>query len=298
MPSSRQTASFLKRRFEQVGIRPDTKHGQNFLIDMNLQELLIRAADVCRDDVVLEVGTGTGAIAARLAEKAAWVVTVEIDPRMYQLASEELVDAANVTMLHQDALKNKNTLAPRVLEEVALRLAEGDGRRFKMVSNLPYNIATPVLSNLLSVAVVPVSMTATIQKELAERIVAAPSTKPYGALGVWVQSLCFAHILRIMPPEVFWPRPKVESAIIQIIPDADRRAKIPDVAFFHQFVRSLFIHRRKFLRGVLLATYKRELGKAEIDRVMAELNLAGNSRAEELDVSQILELCEAVRRVL
>ena len=115
MPSPRQTVSYLTARFREAGIRPDVRHGQNFLIDLNLLDLLLNAADLQPTDVVLEVGTGMGSLTARMAEKAAVVVTVEIDARLYALASEELADFSNVVMLQTDALKSKNHLEPEVI---------------------------------------------------------------------------------------------------------------------------------------------------------------------------------------
>jgi len=296
MPPPRQTVSFLQKRFREVGLEPDKRHGQNFLIDLNLIDLLVRTADLTKDDVVLEIGTGTGSLTARMAELAAAVVTVEIDEHLHLLASEELIDVPNVTLLHQDALRNKNNLHDNVLATVREKLAEAPGRRFKLAANLPYNVATPILSNLLSTDITPVSMTATIQRELAERIVAPPRTKDYSALSIWMQALCDVEIVRIMPPDVFWPRPKVESAIIHIVPRPDKRALIPDLQYFHEFVRSLFFHRRKFLRGVLVAAYKDRLDKSEIDTVMAEHQFGPTTRAEELEVPTILALCETLRK--
>jgi 16S rRNA (adenine1518-N6/adenine1519-N6)-dimethyltransferase len=298
MPSSRQTLSFLRKRFEEVGIKPITRYGQNFLIDLNLLQVLVDAAELSPEDVVLEVGTGAGSLTAQLSDRAAAVVTVEVDPHMHRLAQEELFGRENVVMLHQDALKNKNRFHPNVMEAVREQMDTAPGRRFKLCANLPYNIATPVLSNLLSVEPWPVLMAATIQKELADRIVAAPRSKDYGALSIWMQSQCQVSIVRVMPPEVFWPRPKVHSAIVQIRPDPARRARIPDVAFFHEFVRAMFFHRRKFLRANLVSAFKDRLPKEEADAAMAELNLSGESRSEELDVETMLALCEAVRRRL
>jgi 16S rRNA (adenine1518-N6/adenine1519-N6)-dimethyltransferase len=291
----RQTVSYLKRRFADVGLRPDRRHGQNFLVDMNLQQLLVDAAEIGPDDVVLEIGTGTGALVARVAPTAAAVVTVEIDSHLFQIAREELIDADNVTMLQQDALKNKNRFAPEVLDAVAFRLAEQPGRTLKLVANLPYSIATPVISNLLASEIVPARMVVTIQKELADRILARPSTKDYGALSIWVQSQCRVELVRVMSPKVFWPRPKVDSAILRIDLDPALRKRIPDLAFFHTFVRAMFFHRRKFLRSVLLSTTKHQLGKPAIDAVMARLGLGADSRAEQLDVETAIRLCEAIR---
>ena len=292
---SRQTKTFLMARFREMGIEPATRHGQNFLIDLNLQQIIVDAAELTDADVVLEVGTGTGALTASMAKRAAAVVTVEIDGHLFELASEELIDYDNVTMLRQDALKNKNQFDPRVMEAVGERLAEEPGRRLKLAANLPYNIATPVLSNLLLCEHVPHTMVATIQKELADRIVAQPWSKDYGALSVWMQCQAKTEIVRIMPPSVFWPTPKVDSAIVRIRVDAARRASIPDLRFFHQFVRAIFLHRRKFLRANVMSALKRNLSKDQVDEILAQMELNPDARTEQLDVPTLLRLTELVR---
>jgi 16S rRNA (adenine1518-N6/adenine1519-N6)-dimethyltransferase len=298
-PSPNQTLSFLLRRFEEAGIRPHTRLGQNFLIDLNLQQLLLRTARLGPDDVVLEVGTGTGSLTALMAPLAAAVVTAEIDPQLFQLAGEELFHLENVTRLQLDALKGKNRLNPAVLEAVADRLCagapSGSGRRFKLVSNLPFSVATPVVANLLAIDAPPETMTVTIQRELAERITARPGTKEYGALSIWVQSQCRLEIVRILPPEVFWPRPKVSSAILQVVLDRQLRGRIAERGFFHDFIRAMFLHRRKFLRSELLSAFKGRLDKPQVDRILAQAGLGGSVRAEQLDPGTMLALCQSVR---
>lgn len=295
MSTTRQTASFLMRRFEEAGLRPDTRKGQNFLIDLNLLGILADEAELAPTDVVLEIGTGLGGLTGLMAPRVAAVVTVEVDSHVLRLAAEELIAFSNVTLLQQDALRNKNNLHPNILAAVREKLAATSGGQFKLVANLPYNIATPVISNLLSTDITPVSMTVTIQKELAERLVARPSTKDYSALSIWVQSQCDAEILRVMPPDVFWPRPKVHSAIVQIIPKPKKRSRIPDPTFFHSFVRAMFFHRRKLLRNELLSAFKEELDKSAVDELLAELGWGPNTRAEQLSIEEMLQLSEAVR---
>lgn len=291
---SRQTKTFLIERFREMGIRPATRHGQNFLIDLNLHRVLVDAAELTDNDVVLEVGTGTGALTTLMASQAAAVVTVEIDAHLFELASEQLIDLPNVTMLRFDALRNKNTLDDRVLDAVGLQLAAAPGRRLKLVSNLPYNIATPVLSNLLLARHVPHSMTVTIQKELADRITASRSTKDYSAVSVWIQAQCEAEIVRELPPSVFWPAPKVRSAIIQLTVDTARRAAIKNLPYFHQITKALFLHRRKFLRANLMAAMKQHLNKDGVDAILQEMHFAPDTRTEQLDVTTLIQLAERV----
>jgi 16S rRNA (adenine1518-N6/adenine1519-N6)-dimethyltransferase len=293
MTNARQTVSFLTNRFREAGIRPDVRHGQNFLIDLNLLDLLLETAEIGPQDVVLEIGTGLGSLTTKMAPLAAHVVTVEIDSRLYQLASEELVDARNVTMLKTDALKNKNHLSQTVVDTVQEKLRDVPGAQLKLVSNLPYNIATPILSNLLTFDPVPVSMTATVQKELADRINAQPGIKDYSALSVWMQALCYTRVVRIIPPQCFWPKPKVHSAIVHIVPNAHKREQVKNLEFFHHFIRTLFQHRRKFLRGVLVSMFKDQLSKPDVDAILAGFDLPADARAEQLPVATLIGLSDA-----
>lgn len=296
--SQNQTLSFLLRRFSEAGIKPRTQLGQNFLIDLNLVRLLVGSAELTPDDVVLEVGSGTGSLTALMAPEAAAVVTVELDRRLFTLAQEELAGLENVTMFNTDALAGKNRLNPEVIDAVGRQLAAAPGRRFKLVANLPYNVATPIISNLLALERSPESMTVTIQKEMADRIVARPGSKDYGSLSLWVQSQCRVELVRVMPPAVFWPRPKVSSAIVRIVLEPERRAGIGDLAFFHSFVRSIFLHRRKILRWGLLNAFKGRLDKPAVDLLMRRQDLEPDARAEQLDPQRMLALALAIQAQL
>ncbi len=294
---NRQTTTFLKQRMEEAGIRPVSKFGQNFLIDLNLVNMIADSASITEQDIVVEVGTGTGSLTGLIAQKARHVITVEIDQNLWQLAQEELASFGNITFLQQDALRNKNNLSPVLLDTIRSEMAKAEGSRLKLVANLPYNIATPLITNLLTLDdIVPTSMTVTIQKELAERIIARPGTKEFGALSLWIQAQCHPEIVRLMSPKVFWPRPKVDSAIIHIETDFDKRSRIPDLTYYHRFVRKLFIHRRKLLRGVLVSVFKNELTKQQVDNILEGINLTGKVRAEQLAAPVIFELCERFRQ--
>ncbi|MCY2982299.1 MAG: 16S rRNA (adenine(1518)-N(6)/adenine(1519)-N(6))-dimethyltransferase RsmA [Planctomycetota bacterium] len=293
--TERQTLSFISKSLERAGLHPKTKYGQNFLVDLNLLDILIKGADIQKTDVVLEVGTGMGSLSKLMAPLAGAVVTVEIDRDLQALAAKELRGNDNVTMLSCDALRNKNHMREEVLTAVREKMASIPGSHFKLIANLPYNVATPIISNLLTVDPFPDRMVVTIQKELAQRIVAEPSCKDYSALTIWMQSLCDCEILRILPPSVFWPSPKVDSAIIRVTPNPAKRGRIVDLEYYHTKLRALFFHRRKFLRSQLFTATQDELSKPQIDEILAKLNLEPNLRAEQLSVEQIIELLDATR---
>ena len=296
MNEPRQTASYLSKRLAAAGLRPVSKYGQNFLIDLNLVDLIVRSAELRKTDVVLEIGTGVGSLTTRLSDQAGAVLSVEIDANLHQLASEELEGRQNVRLIHGDALRNKNTLRPDLIGPIREAMARiGPEARFLLVANLPYNVATPIIGNLLHESPPPDVMVVTIQKELADRIVAEPGTKDYGALSIWVQSLCRAQIIRILPPNVFWPRPNVHSAILRLDLVPEWREQFADLNYFHQTVRALFFHRRKFLRSVVISAMKGRLGKPEVDELLGQLGYDETCRAEQLSVSQIQDLAEALR---
>ena len=295
---NRQTVSYLSRRFAEVGLNPNKRHGQNFLVDLNLIQMIANTAKLNSNDVVLEIGTGMGSLTGLMALEAGTVITVEIDEYLFQMASEELEELDNVIMLKQDALKNKNKMHQNVINAVKEQLAVSPDRVFKLAANLPYNVATPIISNFLRGEVVPASMSVTIQKELADRLVAKPGSKDYGALSVWVQGLCDVSIVRVMSPKVFWPRPKVDSAIIYIEHRPERRASFADIDFFYAFVRAMFFHRRKFMRSVAVAAFKGQLDKTQVDEVLQAENHGPNARTEELQGVELQKLCEAFRQQL
>ena len=288
--------------FKRHGLHPRTDLGQNFLIDLNILDFVVREAHLEKDrDVVLEVGAGTAGMTSFLSAGAAAVVSVEVDKTMHAMASEALAGRENVTLLQCDALKNKNRLHPRVLEAVETELAKVPEARLKLVANLPYNIATPVISNLAGSDLPWSRMVAMIQYELAHRMAARPGEPGaggggggnYGALSAWIQNLAGVKVLKKIPPSVFWPRPGVDSAVIRLNPNPRAREQIADLRFFQDFLRRLFHHRRKLMRGVLCGMYRRELDKSEVDAVLAAEGYGPNARAEAFDPTQLRTLANA-----
>lgn len=285
--------------FKKHGFNPRGNLGQNFLIDLNIIEFIVNEAELTKDDVVLEVGSGTGGMTTFMAIVAGEVVSVEYDDNMYMLASQQTEYLDNVTLLNRDALKNKNQIAPEVLDSVMEKIGEDPEKRsLKLVANLPYNIATPIISNLVATDLPWSRMVCTIQLELAERMIAKPGQSKYGALSVWLQSQCRVKLIKRMPPSVFWPRPQVDSAVVKLTPSADKASHIIDRAFFHDTVRRLFHHRRKHARGVLCGMFRKQLSKSQVDEVLAEEGIGKGTRAEELEVSQLVSLSNRLKNAI
>jgi len=288
----RQTQTYLRHLFQERGLRPKNKLGQNFLVDLNLIDFIVKNAELTREDMVLEVGTGTGSLTAGLADLAGAVLSVEIDANFHDLVQETLGHQVHVQFFHGDILKNKNHLNPHVMEKLHAGLQRFQGKHLKLVANLPYVVATPVISNLILSDLPFERMVVTVQWEIAERLMAHPGTKDYGALAILMQSLADVELLRKLPGSVFWPRPKVDSAIIRIWPRPEKRKQVPNPLHFRHFLRDLYAHRRKNLRGGLLSLPDKPWDKPTVDRKLAELNLDGNCRAETLDRETHLKLCE------
>jgi 16S rRNA (adenine1518-N6/adenine1519-N6)-dimethyltransferase len=286
-----QTLSALRKQFQEWKLQPRNKLGQNFLIDLNLLDFLIKEAELTAEDLAIEVGSGTGSLTTRLAQQAGAVFSVEIDGDFFQLASRNVGDNDRVLLVHADILRGKNHLNPRVLEQLEQHRGKWNCPRLKLVANLPFAVATPVICNFLLTELPFERMVVTVQQEIGERLIAVPGTRDYGALAVLVQSVAEVELLRRLPPTVFWPRPKVSSAIVRIRPDASKRARVGDVQALRIFLRDLYSHRRKNLRGALAAFPSRRLDKPFVDAKLSDLGLDGSVRAETLDLEQHLRLC-------
>ena len=282
------------RLFERHGFNPRSDLGQNFLIDLNIIEYVVEQGHIQPTDIVLEVGTGTGGMTTFMAQKARHVISVEYDRNMHTLASEATQKYDNITLLNCDALKNKNRLNPVVLEEIDQQLKANPGSHLKLVANLPYNVATPIISNLVASDLPWNRMVVTIQYELGLKMSCKPATSNYGALSVWLQSQCFVKLLKKVGPTVFWPRPKVDSAIVQLTPNPPLKQKIEDRVFFQDFLRRVFQHRRKLMRSTLVGMYSKQLSKTEVDALLeAQGYEREKTRAEELTVPEMIELANA-----
>ncbi|MCE2804664.1 MAG: 16S rRNA (adenine(1518)-N(6)/adenine(1519)-N(6))-dimethyltransferase RsmA [Gemmataceae bacterium] len=299
-PHPRQTLGYLIKLFQRHGLGAKSKLGQNFLIDLNLLDLVARSGELSPQDAVLEVGTGTGSLTGRMALEAGCVTTAEIDPGFARMARELLGANPKVRLVEGDALQNKNTMNPELIEAWKEHAARHGCTRLKLVANLPYAVAVPVMTNLLIDGPVPDRMVGMVQWEIAERMMAVPGTKQYASLAVICQALGDVTIVRRIPPRSFFPPPKVDSAIVQVVSNPEKRALVDKLATptvpgprrLRDFLRDLYCHRRKNLRGGLVAMQGRDLTKKFVDEGLARLGIPGEVRAEALDVATHLRLCE------
>jgi 16S rRNA (adenine1518-N6/adenine1519-N6)-dimethyltransferase len=293
LPSPRQTLSYLRGLFAGHGLSAKSKLGQNFLIDLNLLDLIVRTAELGQEDAVLEVGTGTGSLTAQLAMWAGGVCTVEIDTNLAPIARQVIGERQNVWYVFGDALASKNELSPEMMATWDSVYTTRHCTRRKLVANLPYVIATPIISNLLIARDDIDRMVVMVQWEIAERLRASVGTKDYNALSVLVQSVAEVEVVRKVLPTNFYPQPKVDSAIVLIKPSREKRAKVGDVPKFRAFLRDLYVHRRKNLRQALVGWPQGRRDKSEVDAKLAALEIDGTIRSEALDIEQHLRLCQA-----
>lgn len=253
----KQSLRELKALLRQYGFRPSRRRGQSFLIDENLRLLMVREAGIDEKSSVLEVGAGTGWLTAALAEGGAKVWAVEIDPVLCQIAGELLSARVNVELINRDILSSKHELDGMVEERILSYLKGHPELHLKVVGNLPYSIATPLIVTLLEGRLPAELMVFCLQREVAERLVATRG-KSYGAVSARVQACARVKILRRLPPHVFWPVPKVESCFVSITPDADLRSRISCYPHFARLLDTLFRHRRK-----RISTTAKSLSSAE-----------------------------------
>jgi 16S rRNA (adenine1518-N6/adenine1519-N6)-dimethyltransferase len=287
------TQNEIRALLAEAGLRLDRRLGQNFLVDGNLMRLLVAEADLGPADTVLEVGAGLGNLTELLVEQAAWVVAVELDPRLTAVACERLAGAANLDLLRTDALKDKHTLSPAMVERVLAR-QRAVGGPLKLVANLPYAAATPLVAELLLAGPVPERLVFTVQKEVADRLAAAPATRDYGPVGVIVQALAEVQVLRRLAPSVFWPRPRVRSAMVRILPSAERRQRIADLSVFRATIEGLFGHRRKqAARSLALSKTLQGTPSQWAERLQA-VGLDPADRGETYSVQDIIRLANAI----
>lgn len=274
-----QTKTEIRALLDAADARPKHRFGQNFMIDRNLVAAVADAGEVAAGDCIIEVGPGTGTLTEELLSRvgeAGRVVAVEIDRDLAAMLRERLGGDPRFTLIEGDALASKHAINPDLLSEIDK--ARAAGSPVKLVANLPYNIASPLAVGLLAAGVDLLAFT--VQKEVADRLRALPGTREYGPLTVMVQLMARVEVLRTLPPQAFWPVPKIDSALVRLRRD-DRL--VDEVRPFGDWLRALFSMRRKTLRKAI-----RETGGAE--GVLESLGIDPQARPETLDPPTLLNL--------
>ena len=261
------------------------KFGQNFLIDERVLEKIISAAEVNKDDFVLEIGPGIGTMTQYLAENAREVMAVEIDKNLIPILSDTLSAYDNVSILNADILKVD---IAKIVEE------KNGGKPVKVVANLPYYITTPIIMGLFESHVPIDSITVMVQKEVADRMQTGPGSKDYGALSLAVQYYAKPEIVANVPPNCFMPRPNVGSAVIRLTRHEKPPVEVEDEKLMFRIIRASFNQRRKTLANGLNNSPEIHLPKEVIQESIVSLGVPENIRGEALSLEQFAELSNEI----
>jgi len=243
-----QTKNEIRQLLNAAQIYPDKRLGQHFLIDLNLMRMLVDSACICNDDVVLEVGCGTGSLTQSLCESAGGVIAVEVDVKLAQIAKGRLSKNKNLQMVNADILRNKNKLNAEVIRKVRSAFKKYPGR-FLLVANLPYDVASALMLNLVLGPVAADGMYVIVQREVAERMAAKAPDKNYGSLSIYLSATGKVKIIRRLSSAVFWPQPQVESAMVKFVRDKKKIKQIRDMQLLGEVVNLFMQHRRKMLKA-------------------------------------------------
>ena len=273
-----QTKNEIRDLLSGIEASPQHRLGQNFMIDGNLVRVVAAAGELTKTDAVIEVGPGTGTLTGELLEGAGRLLAVEIDRKLSAMVAGRYAGIERVEVLNADVLAGKHKLHPRVVEWIDE--SRRAGRAVKLVSNLPYSIASPLVVELLIAGVDLLAFT--VQKEVAQRLKAATDGELYGPLSIMVQLLSDVEVLRTMPPQAFWPMPKIDSALVRL----RRRDRLGGHAeVFSRLLHGVFSSRRKTLRKAMELA-----GVPDAEGVIAKAGLDGQVRPQNVPVDQWLDL--------
>lgn len=275
--SARRTTRFFPRK----------RLGQHFLVDRSAMEKVVQIAAVDPEDVVLEIGPGRGEMTVLLARRSRKVIAVEIDETLATAVMEKTGSLGNVDVIHGDALRVD-------LEEIGRQV----GRRLKIVANLPYQISTPLLMRFLTARHLFSSMVLMLQKEVSLRIVAKPGNKDYGSLSVFLQLFTTPTIEMLLPPNCFFPRPRVDSALVRFLIHDTPKVEVHNERAFRRVVRASFGHRRKTLKNALRSLLPDGRPVDEMEGIMEGLEIDPTRRAETLTLEEFARLTGGLMRYL
>ena len=283
---NKQVRSVLRK----YGVRLKKRLGQNFLLDEQTLNTVVRAAQLSKDELVIEVGAGIGILTQRLAHLAQKVVAIELDERLCAILRDRTAPLNNVEIIQADILKVnlKNVLEPPDIQSGAVSI--------KVVANLPYYITTPTIMHLLKQKSIIRLLIIMVQKEVAERIVAKPGSRQYGALSIACQYHCKVKLISRVSKRVFFPEPKVDSALVRMTVWKGLRAEVEDEDFFFSLVRASFGQRRKMLENALLGDANLGFERERLRRWLKEAGIDRRRRAETLSIEEFARLSNTLAR--
>ncbi|MFC0300099.1 16S rRNA (adenine(1518)-N(6)/adenine(1519)-N(6))-dimethyltransferase RsmA [Virgibacillus soli] len=272
------TPSYTKQIIKRYAFAFKKSLGQNFLIDVNILENIIRHSGITKDSGVIEIGPGIGALTEQLAIHAERVMALEIDQRLLPILDETLNEYNNVSIVHDDVLKAN-------LHEL-IQSHFRPGQDIHIVANLPYYITTPILMKLLHENLPIENITVMIQKEVADRMAAKPNTKSYGSLSLAIQYYTIADVVMQVPKTVFMPQPNVESSILRLTMREKAPVHVEDEEFFFSVMKACFAQRRKTILNNLTAFFKPTLQKGKIVQLLSEVDIDATRRGESLTMQE------------
>lgn len=278
------TPSATKEIINKYSFAFQKKFGQNFLIDSNVLESIIRGAEITKDDFVLEIGPGIGTMTQYLCEAARQVVAVEIDKMLIPILEDTLSEYDNVEVINQDVLK---------VDIKSLAEEKNNGKPIKVVANLPYYITTPIIMGLFESGVPIDSITIMVQKEVADRMQTGPGSKDYGALSLAVQYYATAKVILNVSATCFMPRPNVDSAVIKLTRHKEPTVNVADEKLMFKIIRASFNQRRKTLVNGLKNSPELSFSKEQIVKSIEKIGKPETIRGEALTLEEFAELANA-----
>ena len=278
------TPSATKEIINKYSFAFQKKFGQNFLIDSNVLESIIRGAEITKDDFVLEIGPGRGPMTQSLCEAARQVVAVEIDKMLIPILEDTLSEYDNVEVINQDVLK---------VDIKSLAEEKNNGKPIKVVANLPYYITTPIIMGLFESGVPIDSITIMVQKEVADRMQTGPGSKDYGALSLAVQYYATAKVILNVSATCFMPRPNVDSAVIKLTRHKEPTVNVADEKLMFKIIRASFNQRRKTLVNGLKNSPELSFSKEQIVKAIEKIGKPETIRGEALTLEEFAELANA-----
>jgi len=250
--------------------------GQHFLIDKDILQRILAAAELAKEDLAIEIGTGLGTFTKELAERVAKVITVEIDQKLLEVARDFLKDYKNIEFIREDILEVDLSPYPQA----------------KIVANLPYYITTPIIEKLIEAK--PKLIVLTVQREVAERIVSKPASKDYGSFSIFVQYHTIPEIISFVPKSAFLPRPEVSSAILKLTPRKGPAVEVKDEKLFFEIVRAAFQQRRKTLKKALSSKF----GLSKVESALSQAQIDPKRRGETLSLAEFASICNALSSMI